>query len=71
MAENFYLDNLDLQFRLEQLNLEEVVEIKEKCLGAGVPFFFKQWGGTNKKKAGRLLEGRIWDEIPALRHSGR
>jgi hypothetical protein len=29
-----------------------------------VPFFFKQWGGTNKKKAGRLLEGRTWGELP-------
>ena len=28
------------------------------------PFFFKQWGGTNKKKAGRVLEGRTWDEMP-------
>jgi len=30
-------------------------------------FFFKQWGGANKKKAGRLLEGRTWDELPELR----
>ncbi len=30
----------------------------------GVPFFFKQWGGTQKKRAGRLLEGRTWDEMP-------
>jgi protein gp37 len=29
-----------------------------------VAFFFKQWGGTNKKKTGRELEGRTWDEIP-------
>jgi hypothetical protein len=29
-----------------------------------VPFFFKQWGGARKKKAGRLLEGRTWDEVP-------
>jgi protein gp37 len=35
--------------------------------GAGVPFFFKQWGGINKKKAGRLLEGKTWDEVPVLR----
>jgi protein gp37 len=32
----------------------------------GVPFFFKQWGGPNKKRAGRLLDGRTWDEMPAL-----
>jgi protein gp37 len=31
-----------------------------------VPFFFKQWGGTNKKKAGRLLDGRTWDELPVI-----
>jgi protein gp37 len=31
-----------------------------------VPFFFKQWGGTNKKKAGRLLKGRQWDQFPSV-----
>jgi len=40
------------------------VDIKEKCRKANVPFFFKQWGGVRKKKAGRLLEGRTWDEMP-------
>jgi protein gp37 len=43
-----------------------VLEIRDQCLDAGVPFFFKQWGGTRKKKAGRELEGRTWDEMPAL-----
>jgi protein gp37 len=43
-----------------------VCEIRDQCLDAGVPFFFKQWGGTRKKKAGRELEGRTWDEMPAL-----
>jgi protein gp37 len=42
-----------------------VVEIREQCLAAGVPFFFKQWGGANKKKAGRLLDGRKWEDLPA------
>ncbi|MCZ7627280.1 MAG: phage Gp37/Gp68 family protein [Candidatus Methylomirabilis sp.] len=42
-----------------------VVEILQACRQAGVPFFFKQWGGTNKKRAGRLLDGRTWDEVPA------
>ena len=41
-----------------------VVDIRNQCVAAGVPFFFKQWGGTNKKKAGRLLEGRTWDDLP-------
>lgn len=42
-----------------------VVEIKDQCAVAKVPFFFKQWGGTNKKKSGRTLLGRTWDEMPA------
>jgi protein gp37 len=43
-----------------------VAEIHNNCRQAKVPFFFKQWGGTNKKKTGRLLEGRTWDEMPRL-----
>jgi protein gp37 len=41
-----------------------VTSIRDICLITGVPFFFKQWGGSNKKKAGRLLQGRVWGEIP-------
>lgn len=40
--------------------------IRDQCLRKDVPFFFKQWGGTNKKKAGRILGGRTWDEMPAM-----
>jgi len=43
---------------------EWVVEIRNQCNQADIPFFFKQWGGVNKKKAGRLLQGRAWDEVP-------
>jgi protein gp37 len=43
---------------------EWVINIQKQCLKADVPFFFKQWGGTNKKKSGRLLEGRTWDQMP-------
>jgi protein gp37 len=43
-----------------------VTDIRDQCRRARVPFFFKQWGGTNKKKAGRLLDGRTWDELPAI-----
>jgi protein gp37 len=43
-----------------------VVEIRDQCLDARVPFFFKQWGGTRKKKSGRELEGRTWNEMPAM-----
>lgn len=49
-----------------RLMLEEwVLDIRDQCNRAQIPFFFKQWGGTNKKKTGRILEGRTWDEIPA------
>lgn len=41
-----------------------VRDIRDQCLHAGVNFFFKQWGGVNKKKAGRTLDGRTWDQIP-------
>jgi len=44
-----------------------VIHIHEQCIAAKVPFFFKQWGGRNKKKNGRLLHGRHYDEMPALR----
>ncbi len=43
---------------------EWVLELKRTSDGAGVPFFFKQWGGTNKKKTGRELLGRTWDGVP-------
>ncbi len=41
-----------------------VIEIRDQCGRAKVPFFFKQWGGTRKKSAGRELDGRTWDEMP-------
>ena len=44
--------------------VEWVLSIRDQCRQAQVPFFFKQWGGWNKKKAGRILEGRIDDEMP-------
>lgn len=43
---------------------EWVLDIKRQCRGSDVAFFFKQWGGFNKKKAGRMLQGRTWDEFP-------
>ena len=47
------------------MNPAWVLDVRNQCLAAHVPFFFKQWGGTRKKKAGRELEGRTWDEMPA------
>ncbi|MEW5981109.1 MAG: phage Gp37/Gp68 family protein [Acidobacteriota bacterium] len=52
--------------RARSMEAEWAIEIRNACRAAGVPFFFKQWGGTNKKKAGRLLEGRTWDELPRI-----
>ncbi|MFO1433021.1 MAG: phage Gp37/Gp68 family protein [Candidatus Competibacteraceae bacterium] len=43
---------------------EWVITVREQCAVAGVPFFFKQWGGVNRKRTGRLLEGRQWDGMP-------
>ncbi len=46
------------------VNPEWVAEIRDECVRLGVPFFFKQWGGVQKKKTGRSLDGRTWDEMP-------
>ncbi len=43
---------------------EWVRNIRDQCENAGIPFFFKQWGGTRKKKAGRILDGRTYDQVP-------
>jgi protein gp37 len=48
------------------MDQEWAIGIRQQCQSEGVPFFFKQWGGFNKKKAGRLLEGRTWDEWPRV-----
>lgn len=47
------------------MEAEWVRSIRDQCRAAGVPFFFKQWGGVRKGKAGRVLDGRTHDEIPA------
>lgn len=46
------------------MDAEWAINLRDQCRRARVPFFFKQWGGKNKKRAGRLLEGRTWDEMP-------
>lgn len=70
------LDNLDLNgidwvivggesgFGARPMLIDWVKRIQHQCLEAKVPFFFKQWGGINKKKAGRILEGRTWNQMP-------
>jgi protein gp37 len=46
------------------MDADWVLDIKEQCEKAEVAFFFKQWGGTNKKKTGRKLKGRFYNEMP-------
>ena len=46
------------------ISREWVRDIRDQCQQAGVPFFFKQWGGVRKKEAGRRLDGRTYDEFP-------
>ena len=48
------------------MDYDWVVGIRDICLDNNVPFFFKQWGGFHKKKAGRILDNQTWDEMPNL-----
>lgn len=48
---------------------EWVTSIRDQCLEQGVAFFFKQWGGVQKHRTGRILEGRTWDELPLTAQS--
>ena len=53
-------------FGARSMNEKWVLDIKAQCHAVNVPFFFKQWGGFNKKKAGRMLQGGIWEELPRV-----
>jgi len=46
---------------------EWALDIRDACLSSHVPFFFKQWGGVFKKRAGRRLDGRTWDQMPNMK----
>ena len=46
------------------MDADWVREIRDNCLSSEVPFFFKQWGGVFKKRTGRILDGRTWDQMP-------
>jgi protein gp37 len=46
------------------LDPDWITDIRDRCLGAGVPFFFKQWGGRTPRAGGRALDGRHWDQMP-------
>jgi protein gp37 len=45
---------------------EWVLDIQKQCEAKDVAFFFKQWGGKNKKASGRLLNGKTYDEMPEI-----
>jgi protein gp37 len=69
--DNLHLDGIDWVIAggesgpgARPMNSEWVVSIRNQCIEASVPFFFKQWGGVRKKKFGRTLEGRTWDQMP-------
>ncbi|MEN6299792.1 MAG: phage Gp37/Gp68 family protein [Anaerolineaceae bacterium] len=41
-----------------------ICEIRDQCISNNIPFYFKQWGGKNRKKSGRILQGQIWNQMP-------
>ena len=51
--------------RARRMEGDWVRDLRAQCQKAKVAFFFKQWGGTNKKRTGRVLDERTWDEVPA------
>jgi protein gp37 len=53
--------------RAREMKPEWVDEIEAMCRRSDTAFFFKQWGGKNKKATGRTLHGRTFDEMPDLR----
>ncbi|MGK7945417.1 MAG: DUF5131 family protein [Microcystaceae cyanobacterium] len=56
-------------FGARPIKPEWVRHIKDQCVSASVPFFFKQWGGVYKKKNGRELDGKTWDQFPRVENS--
>ena len=57
--------------RARPLDPQWVRDLRDQCLRAGVPFFFKQWGGPTPKAGGRLLDGQTWSQMPHPRSSDR
>ena len=52
--------------RARSMSSDWVRDIRDQCTSKGVPFFFKQWGGVNKKKAGRTLDRKVWQQFPVV-----
>jgi len=55
--------------RARPMKIEWARELRDQCVAAGVPFFFKQWGGLRPKSGGRALDDREWNELPAVSKS--
>jgi protein gp37 len=53
-------------FGARPMKKEWAVSIRKQCQQLRIPFFFKQWGGVRKSQAGRLLDGRVYDEMPMI-----
>ena len=56
--------------RARPMNRQWALDLRDLCVDADVPYFFKQWGGRNPKAGGRELDGRTWDDMPARRAVG-
>jgi len=52
--------------RCRPMEASWVTEIRDRCVAEAIPFFFKQWGGVRKGIRGRLLDGRVWDQMPSV-----
>ena len=50
--------------RARPMEITWVRQIRDRCLAARVPFFFKQWGGVNKKATGRVIDRKVWNQFP-------
>jgi protein gp37 len=50
--------------RARSIEADWAREVRDQCIEQNIPFFFKQWGGVQKKKNGRVLDGVTWDEMP-------
>lgn len=53
-------------FKARPIEMDWVTSIRDQCVEFQIPFFFKQWGGVTSKSGGRLLDGKIWDQMPSL-----
>jgi len=53
--------------RHRRVDEDWIIDLRDRCLGDGVAFFFKQWGGARPKSGGRELQGRTWDQMPKVR----